>query len=37
MEYKALKDTKQIIDVGIDDQNQFAAFVKQVDKSKFDF
>ena len=27
--------TKQIIDVGIDEQNQFAAFVKQVDKSKF--
>ena len=26
---------KQIIDVGIDEQNQFAAFVKQVDKSKF--
>ena len=26
--------TKQIIDVGIDEQNQFAAFVKQVDKSK---
>ena len=26
--------TKQIIDVGIDEQNQFAEFVKQVDKSK---